>query len=90
MEPGVSDQLNAWLAIIRNVITEKYVHLPETSHLFLEIHQDSSTCNYYFVNHARRTVFWLHTLDIIGIGTLRSFSNDHHLRMSLINIRLTK
>ncbi|KAH8987894.1 hypothetical protein EDB92DRAFT_2104876 [Lactarius akahatsu] len=76
-EPGVSDQLNAWLAIIRNVITEKHVHLPETSHLFLEIHADIGSCNYYFVDHSIRTVFWLHTLDTISIGPQRSFSSGH-------------
>ncbi len=83
MEPGVSDQLNAWLAVIRGVITEKHIHLPETSHLFLEIHQDLGTCNYYFVDHVLRTVFWLHTLDVASSGPPRSFSNGH-LRMSLI------
>ena len=84
MESGVSDQLNAWLSIIFNVITEKGIHLPVTSHLFLEIHQDLCNCNYYFVDHALRTVFWLHTPDIIGIGPPRSFSIGH-LRMSLIS-----
>ena len=82
MEPDVSDQLNAWLAIIFSVITEKDIHLPESSHLFLEIRQDLCACNYYFVDHVRRTVFWLHTLDIIGIGPPRTFSIGH-LRMFL-------
>ncbi|KAH9026751.1 hypothetical protein EDB85DRAFT_162236 [Lactarius pseudohatsudake] len=77
VEPGVSDQLNAWLAIICNVITERHIHLPETSHLFLEIHQNLYACNYYFVDHALRTVFWLHTLDINGTGPPRFFSGGH-------------
>ncbi|KAH9003464.1 hypothetical protein EDB86DRAFT_3100031 [Lactarius hatsudake] len=76
-EPGISDQLDAWLTIIYNAITEKHVHLPETSHLFLEIHPDIGSCNYYFVDHALRTVFWLHTLDTVSIGPLHSFSNGH-------------
>ncbi|KAH9074249.1 hypothetical protein EDB83DRAFT_2516015 [Lactarius deliciosus] len=75
--PGVSDQLNAWVAIICNVITENHIHLPETSHLFLEIHQNLYACNYYFVDHALRTVFWLHTLDINGTGPPRFFSGGH-------------
>ena len=83
MRPGVSDQLNAWLAIIHNVITKKCIHLPETSHLFLEIQQHSCACNYYFVDHALRTVFWLNTLDVIGIGSPPSPSIGY-LRMSLI------
>ncbi|KAI9458596.1 hypothetical protein BJY52DRAFT_413027 [Lactarius psammicola] len=77
MEPGVSDQLNAWLAVIHSVITEKQINPPETSHLFLEVHQDLGTCNYYFVDHVLHTVFWLHTLDVVSSGPLRSFSNGH-------------
>ncbi|KAN0131593.1 hypothetical protein V8E53_010435 [Lactarius tabidus] len=69
---GVSDQLDAWLAIIYDMITKKHIHLPETSHLFLEIHQDLCACNYYFVDHVLCTVFWLLTLDILGIGCPRS------------------
>ncbi|KAH9171298.1 hypothetical protein EDB89DRAFT_1117130 [Lactarius sanguifluus] len=79
--PGVTDRLDAWLAIICNIITERDIHLPETSHLFLEIHRDLCACNYYFVDHSLRTVFWLHTLDINGIG-LRPLSGGH-LRHSL-------
>jgi len=76
-EPGVSDQLNAWLAVIHNVITEEHITLPESSHLFLEIHQDSSTCNYYFAQHGLRTIFWLRALDTISVGLPPSFSGNH-------------
>ncbi|KAI9465769.1 hypothetical protein BJY52DRAFT_485793 [Lactarius psammicola] len=76
-EPGVSDQLYAWLAVICNVITEEHVPLPEASHLFLEIHQDSGTCNYYFAQHDLRTIFWLHALDTISVGLPHSFSSGH-------------
>ncbi|KAH9009027.1 hypothetical protein EDB84DRAFT_41975 [Lactarius hengduanensis] len=76
-EPGVLDQLNAWLAIICDIITEGNVHLLETSHLFLEIHQDSGTCNYYFADHGLRTIFWLHTLDTTSVGLPHSYSSDH-------------
>ena len=82
MEPGVSNQLNDWLAIICNAIPEKYINLLETSHLFLEIDRDVAACNYYFVDHILRTVFWLHTLDIVSILSPCSLSNRH--RMSLI------
>ncbi|KAF8257103.1 hypothetical protein EI94DRAFT_1760667 [Lactarius quietus] len=74
-EPGVSDQLNAWLTLICNVVTEKHVNFPETSHLFLEIHQDLGTCSYYFVDHGFRTVFWLHTLNTINVGLPPSSSD---------------
>jgi hypothetical protein len=87
LEPGVADQLNAWLSTIYNMITEKRVHLPETSHLFLEIHKGSGSCNYYFVDNAIRTVFWLHTIDPV---TLRPQRSSSHLRMCHMSIHLVK
>ncbi|KAF8256838.1 hypothetical protein EI94DRAFT_1762481 [Lactarius quietus] len=77
MEPGVSNQLNDWLAIICNEIPEKHINLLDTSHLFLEIDRDTGACHYYFVDHALRTVFWLHTLDIISIRPPCTLSNGH-------------
>ncbi|KAH8984592.1 hypothetical protein EDB92DRAFT_1818990 [Lactarius akahatsu] len=82
-EPGVSDQLYAWPAVISDVITEEHVPLPEASHLFLEINQDSGTCNYYFAHHGLRTVFWLHALDTISVGLPPSFSSDPSPRIFL-------
>lgn len=62
------------------MFTEQNVHLLETAHLFLEIHQDSGTCNYYFADHGRRTIFWLHTVDTSSVRLPRTFSS-RHLRM---------
>ena len=84
MERGISNQLNDWLAIICNEISEKYINLLETSHLFLEIDRDVGACNYYFVDHALRTVFWLHTLDIVSIRPPEFISSGY--RVSLINL----
>jgi hypothetical protein len=79
-EPGVSDQLNAWLAIICDAMAEKHISLLGTSHLFLEIDRDIGACNYYFVDHVHRTVFWLHTLNKTGVGRSPAMSN-RYLRM---------
>ncbi|KAH9003504.1 hypothetical protein EDB86DRAFT_2370277 [Lactarius hatsudake] len=76
-DPGVLEQLNAWLAIIYNMVTEENVHPLETSHLFLEIRQDSGTCNYYFADHGLRTIFWLHTTDTISVRLPPSYSSSH-------------
>jgi len=81
-EPEVLDQLNAWLAVICNTNNE-LDHLLGNSDLFLELHQDASACNYYFVDHDLRTVFWLHTLNPSGVGLPPPYS-DSYLRMSLI------
>ncbi len=80
-EPGVSDQLDAWTAIVRDMIADKNVQLQETSHLFLELYQPG-ICNYYFVDHGHRSVFWLHTIDTPSVGLPHSYSSGH-LRTSL-------
>ncbi|KAH9074247.1 hypothetical protein EDB83DRAFT_2355675 [Lactarius deliciosus] len=76
-EPGVPDQLNVWLHIICDMISEEQIPIPESSDLFLEIHQDLGACNYYFADHTRRTVFWLHTFDTIGVGRPHTVSSGH-------------
>ena len=81
-DPGVSDQLNAWVTVICDMITEGNIRLQETSHLFLEIHEKSSTCNYYFADHNLRTIFWLQSVDTISVRLPNSFSSGH-LRMFL-------
>lgn len=81
-EPEVPDKLNACLSIICNAITEKHMSLLETSHLFLEIDWDIGACNYYFVDHVLRTIFWLHMLNEISVGRSLAMSNGH-LRMFL-------
>ncbi|KAN0131595.1 hypothetical protein V8E53_010437 [Lactarius tabidus] len=76
-DPGVSDQLNAWVAVICDMITEENVQFQETSHLFLEIHENSGTCNYYFADHGLRTIFWLQSVDTISVRLPNSLSSDH-------------
>ncbi|KAF8258671.1 hypothetical protein EI94DRAFT_1111045 [Lactarius quietus] len=77
VDPGVSDLLDAWLAVICDMITKENVTIQETSHLFLEIHEDSDTCNYYFADHGHRTIFWLQTIDTISVRLPDSFSSGH-------------
>jgi hypothetical protein len=81
-DPGVSDQLDFWLAVICDMITEESVHLQESSHLFLGIHEDLGTCDYYFADHGRRTIFWLQAVDTISVRPPHSFTSSH-LRMFL-------
>jgi hypothetical protein len=63
--------------VIHDVISEEHITLPESSNLFLELDQDTSTCNYYFAQHDLRTVFWLHALDTSSVGLPPSFSGNH-------------
>ena len=82
----VTERLNNCINSIRALAAEKDTPLPETSDLFLDIN-DTNTCNYWFVDHARRTVFWLHPVDPTVVGLPHAFS-ESHLRKLFCNLRL--
>ncbi|SRR5712691_12689876 len=64
----VAERLHDCLTSIRTLATEKDVLLPETLDLFLEIDSDAKECNYWFADHANRTIFWLHPVDPTTLG----------------------
>ena len=63
----VAQRLNDCISAIRALAAEKGIPLPETSDLFMDIN-GTNTCNCWFVDHARRTVFWLHPVDPTVVG----------------------
>jgi hypothetical protein len=80
-DPGVAEQLEGGLAMLRALATEENVHIPASADLFLEIDQDTEACSYWFADHANRTVFWLHPVDTDTIG-LPDTHSKRHLRES--------
>jgi len=72
----VTERLNNCINSIRALAAEKDFPLSETSDLFLDIN-DTNTCNYWFVDHARRIVFWLHHVDPTVMGLPHAFSESH-------------
>jgi hypothetical protein len=81
-DPSVAAQLEKCLAMLRDIAARENVQLPATTDLFLEIVEDMETCNYWFADHANRTVFWLHQVDTDMVGLPDSHSLNH-LRYSL-------
>jgi len=84
----VTEHLNNCINSIRALAAEKDFPLPETSDLFLDIN-DTNTCSYWFVDHARRIVFWLHPVDPTVMGLPHAFS-ESHFRGLFYNHRLRK
>ena len=80
-DPGVAEQLEGCLAIIRVLAAKQDIHFPETTELFLEIDQNSGKYSYWFADHAHRSIFWLHPVDTKTIG-LPVLYSKRHLRES--------
>jgi hypothetical protein len=76
-DPGVAEQLEASLAMLRALAADENVQLPARTDLFLEIDQDTKTCSYWFADHGNRTIIWLHPVDTDAVGLLDSHSNPH-------------
>jgi hypothetical protein len=77
LEPGISDRVEGWVAVIRGLAADYHVNLPVTSDLFVEIDQKMDSCYYYFADHEHRTIFWLHSVDTTPVGLPESCSKAH-------------
>jgi len=76
-DPGVAEQLEGSIAMIRALAAKEDVHLQATTDLFLEIDQEMGNCSYWFADHAHRTIFWLHSADTNTLGLPDSYSGRH-------------
>ncbi|KAH9952360.1 hypothetical protein BC827DRAFT_1256263 [Russula dissimulans] len=76
-DPEVAEQIEDWLNLILARATEENIHLSDTSDLFLEVEPDSGGCNYWFADHAQRTIFWLHPVDTQAVGLPNTCSKIH-------------
>ena len=84
-DPGVAEQLEDCLAMIRVLAVKEDIRLAETTDLFLEIDQNSRKCSYWLADHAHRIIFWLQRVDTKTVGLPDSYSKLH-LRESYYTI----
>ena len=76
-DASVAEQLETYLATLRDLAAKENVHLPATTDIFLEVDQDMETCSYWFADHAQRTVFWAHEVETVTAGLPDSHSTRH-------------
>ena len=77
VDPGVAEQIENWRTLILARATEENIRLSESSDLFLEVEPNSGDCNYWFADHAQRSIFWLHSVDTQAVGLPNSCSKAH-------------
>lgn len=63
LNPQVYETVESRLSQIQDYIKEYHICYPskETVHLYLEHYPSISAFGYYFVDHAKQTLFWLDT-----------------------------
>ncbi|KAF6764333.1 hypothetical protein DFP72DRAFT_420556 [Ephemerocybe angulata] len=71
----VSDKIVSWVQIIEKEAASKGFSLTETVELYVQLEDED--CNYYFADHAARTLFWLDDYDTSELGLLPVVSPSH-------------
>ncbi|KAI0315004.1 hypothetical protein OF83DRAFT_1174249 [Amylostereum chailletii] len=75
--PAVASCLNGWLAFIEEAISDLHFVVSVTAELWLEIDKNTGHCNYYFVDHATRAIFWLENIETEVLDLPGSVSHSH-------------
>jgi len=73
--PLNAETISAWLIEVEERASKKGFAFTEHTELFLQL--DGNDCNYYFVDHGARTLFWLDAYDTSELGILPVVSSSH-------------
>ena len=73
--PVTAETIFAWVIEVEERASKKGFAFTDHTELFLEL--DGNDCNYYFVDHGARTLFWLDTYDTSELGILPVVSSSH-------------
>ncbi|KIJ57744.1 hypothetical protein HYDPIDRAFT_190989, partial [Hydnomerulius pinastri MD-312] len=81
-DPGTARRVLDWLELVEAQLKEHDITIPPSCELFLELAEDQPCCNYYFVDHTARALFWLEDVatDLLDVPAVVSRS---HLEQGL-------
>jgi hypothetical protein len=71
----IADKIVSWVQHIEKEAESKGFALSDTVELYVQL--EEGDCNYYFADHAARTLFWLDDYDTTELGLLPVVSPSH-------------
>ncbi|TFK26155.1 hypothetical protein FA15DRAFT_667833 [Coprinopsis marcescibilis] len=71
----VANKITKWISHIEKQALHKSFNLSSSVELYLQLEDDD--CNYYFVDHSTRTLFWLDAFETHEVGLLPVVSSSH-------------
>lgn len=74
-DPFTGEQICAWAAVAEKQAMAKGLSLTNTVELFLKL--SGEDCNYYFVDRATKTLFWLEPYQTDDICLNDTISTSH-------------
>jgi hypothetical protein len=79
-----AENISAWVLEIEEQASEKGFAFTDHTELFLQL--DGIDCNYYFVDHGVRMLFWLDAYDSSELGILPVVSSSHLSKPNLFGL----
>ena len=73
--PETAEVVSAWVTEVEERASKKGFVFTDYTELFLQL--DGNDCNYYFVDHGVRTLFWLEAYNTSELGILPVVSSSH-------------
>lgn len=73
--PETAEDISAWVTEVEERASKKGFVFTDYTELFLQL--DGNDCNYYFVDHGVRTLFWLEAYNTSELGILPVVSSSH-------------
>src|SRR6266568_4757574 len=81
--PNIAEAICAWVVEVEEQASKKGFVFTSNTELFLQL--DGNDCNYYFVDHGVRTLFWLDAYETSGLGILPVVSPLHLSKPNFLN-----
>jgi len=79
-----AESICAWVIKVEERASKKGFAFTDRTELFLEL--DGNDCNYYFVDHGIRTLFWLDAYHTSELGILPVVSSSHLSKLNLLGL----
>jgi len=73
--PVTAENIFAWVMEVEEQAAKRGFAFTDNMELFLQL--DGDDCDYYFVDHCARTLFWLDAYDTSELGILPVVSSSH-------------
>jgi hypothetical protein len=80
---ATAENISAWIIEVEEQASQKGFKFTDHTELFLQL--DGNDCNYYFVDHEVRTLFWLDAYDTSELGILPVVSSSHLSKPNLFD-----
>jgi hypothetical protein len=84
--PGAASLVENWRVLIMGKAQDEKIQFHSSVELFIEPDVESESCNYYFIDHENRSVFWLESCNTEYLGLPMTASEQNLSECSVFDM----